>query len=259
MDEPLDDYYWEVVDLAADYDARGLDDPDPGMEVMARNAPAEAAANMLCAHALGDWDLTDEQVAHLWAVTFAEGYDARDTMPDDVLARARPERRTRPPQPVRHPLKGGGHGSGRGLPGKTEYPARWTDGDAIDFVMSVAREPDGAVTQPDGTFRAWATRDGVDLRVILTADGDLLTAYPVAGDGVIRNALDDVRKPYLERLYRLIETVELDGETRAGMDELIRVGEWDRVVAQLRALPVPPDQQEELAALAAAADLRPPP
>lgn len=220
------------------------------------NEPGQAISNLLCIDASGEFDLSDAQVARLWELGFSVGYDPEELVPDDLLAEARPERRTRPTPPLRYPLKGGGHGAGRGIPGKSEYPARWSDDDAMDFVMDVAREPDGAVTQPDGTFRAWGTRDGVELRVIVTEEGDVETGYPVAGEGVVTNPLDDVRAPYVERLQRLVDTTELDDETREGIDELMSVGEWDQVVQQLRALPTP--DADELQQLADAAGITTP-
>lgn len=255
MDEAPESYYWELEDLVNAY-LTTLGNPDDHFfEGMVGNAPAEAASNLLCLDATGEFPLTDEQVDHLWQLGFAEGYDPVLLLPDSILDKAREGRRTRPAQPVRYPLKGGGHGTGRGNPGKSEYPARWSDDQAIEHVMSVATSPDGAVKQPDGTFRAWGVRDGVDLRVVVTELGSVVTSYPVSGDGVAVNPLDDVRAPYVARLQHVIDDTELDDDTRAGIDELMAAGEWDQVVLQLRALPVA--DPAELEALAAAAGLRP--
>ena len=220
------------------------------------NEPWLAVSSLLCGDATGDRILPDEVVARLWEMAWILAADPADVVPREILAEAREGRRTWPPEPVEFPLKGGGHGTGRRLSGKTEFPARWSDGDATGYVMEVAREPDGAVAQPDGTFRAWGVRDGVDLRVIVTTEGDWFTAYPVSGEGVVTNPLDDVRSPYVERLRRLVEKTSLDDEVRRGLDELMQVGEWDQVIQQLRALPTP--DAEELQQLAAAAGLTTP-
>ena len=220
------------------------------------NEPWLAVSSLLCADAVGDRILPDEVVTRLWEMAWVLANEPADVVPRDVLLVAREGRRTWPPEPVEFPLKGGGHGSGRGLSGKTEYPSRWSDDDAIDYVMDVAQEPDGAVKQPDGLFRAHGVRDGVELRVIVTELGQVVTAYPVAGEGVVTNPLDDVRAPYVERLQRLVDSTDLDDETRAGIDELMRVGEWDQVVQQLRVLPTP--DADELQQLAQAAGITTP-
>jgi hypothetical protein len=205
---------------------------------------------------LGKVPLPDETVMRLWEIGYALGYEADFLVSKEGLAKARDGRRTRPAEPVRFPLKGGGHGAGRGLSGKVEYPARWSDDEAIEHVMSVAREPDGAIRQPDGTFRAWGTRDNVDLRVIVTELGDVVTAYPIGGDGIVTNPLDDVRRPYVERLQAVIDGTPMDNEAAQGVTELMRVGEWDQVLLHLRALPVP--DREELQQLCEAAGITTP-
>ena len=221
-----------------------------------RNAPFLAVTSLLCGDALGDRPLPVDVVTRLWEMVWELDADPEDVLPQHVLDRAREGRRTRPASPVRYPLKGGGHGAGRGMPGKTEYPTRWSDDDAMDLVLDVAQSPDGAVEQPDGTFRAWGVRDDVELRVIVTQLGHVVTAYPVSGEGVVANPLDDVRSPYVERLRRLLDATVLDDAARQGIDELMAVGEWDQVLQQLRVLPTP--DSAELEALAAAAGLRTP-
>jgi len=256
MAEVPESYYYELHELVVAYlDSMG-NPADHYLHGEVEGAPGQAASNLLCIDARGEFLLTDEQVDHLWAIGFDDGYAPDEIVPDEILAKARPERRTRPTPPVRYPLKGGGHGAGRGIPGKTEYPARWSDDDAMDLVMDVAQVPDGAVQQPDGTFRAHGVRDGIDLRVIVTELGHVVTAYPVAGEGVVTNPLDDVRAPYVLRLQSLVEKTALDDETRAGMDELMAAGEWDQVVQQLRVLPTP--DADELQAVADAAGLTTP-
>jgi hypothetical protein len=203
---------------------------------MALGAPGQAAAELIAIDATGEALLDDDQVARLWLIAFTEGLTPEEVVPDSVLARSRPERRTRPPKPLLFPLRGGGHTAGNGTPGKREFPARWDHDTAIGHVMSVAREPAGAVQQPDGTFRAWGVRDGVDLRVILSDKGKVHTAYPVAGDGVVTNPLDELRAPLVARLRDLIDRAKPDGTTRTGLVEMVDAGEWDEALAQLRSL-----------------------
>jgi hypothetical protein len=220
------------------------------------NEPEIAVRVLLYRDAIGQPEMPDDVIARVWEIGWALECDPDFLMPDDTLATARPGRRTRPPEPVRYPLRGGGHGSGRGIPGKTEYPARWSDDDATEAFMSIATSPDGAVKQPDGSFRAWGVRDGVEIRVIVTELGHVETAYPVSGDGVVTNPLDETRAPYVDRLRDLVQRTEMAPEDRAGIDELMQVGEWDQVVLQLRALPVP--DRAELEQLAAAAGITTP-
>lgn len=203
---------------------------------MVRGAPGFAACELLCIDATGEYLLDDDQVARLWLVAFTEGLAPEDIVPDSVLATARPERRTRPPKPLLFPLRGGGHKAGTGTPGKREFPAHWDDDTTVGHIMSVAREPDGAVTQPDGTFRAWGMRDGVDLRVIVSGNGKVETAYPVAGDGVTTNPLDEDRAPLVAQIRALIDRAQPDDATRTGLEELVDVGEWDEALAQLKFL-----------------------
>jgi hypothetical protein len=113
--------------------------------------------------------------------------------------------------------------------------------------MSVAREPDGAARQPDGTFRAWGTRDGVDLQVVVSENGKVETAYPVAGEGVLTNPLDDDRAPLVARIRQLIDQANPDPDTRTGLQEQVDAGEWDEALAQLKTLG---HQDEELLRLA---------
>ncbi|MGV9295509.1 EndoU domain-containing protein [Amycolatopsis sp. NPDC003676] len=87
---------------------------------------------------------------------------------------------------------GGGHRPGRGLPGKTEFPVRWSEEQIFDFVEDIARHPlDSQVVElPDGTFHLWDLRDGVQFGVVLDADGEILAAFPEWGPGVMKNPTD---------------------------------------------------------------------
>lgn len=84
---------------------------------------------------------------------------------------------------------GGGHRSGTNKPGKTEFPADWTDDDIIRRVMETARHPETAVWQDDrGTWRVTAVHDDVVVTVAVDLDGQVVTAFPIAdGRRGVRN------------------------------------------------------------------------
>jgi hypothetical protein len=84
--------------------------------------------------------------------------------------------------------EGGGHLSGRGAPGKSEFPPSW-DGDRIvATALALARAPD--VPPASGRKNRWVVegvRDGVRMRVVTEPDGRIMTAVPLSGPGVIQN------------------------------------------------------------------------
>lgn len=87
---------------------------------------------------------------------------------------------------------GGGHGAGRGISGKSEFPAWWSDEQTIDYILDVIRDPYSNWTQQTGKPGArytnkgkpvrWqvdGTRDTVSIRVIVELEGKgIITAYP---------------------------------------------------------------------------------
>ena len=86
------------------------------------------------------------------------------------------------------PDRGGGHRSGTGKPGKTEFPASWSDDDIIERVMQTAMRPQTVVQEGNNTFKAIATHEGVVVHVIINRKGNVITAYPPPGSpGVVRN------------------------------------------------------------------------
>jgi hypothetical protein len=71
------------------------------------------------------------------------------------------------PERVEHILDGdkwgGGHRSGVGRPGKTEFPADWNDERINGHIMDVARSPEaGPVWQPNQRWRVHGEKN-VDL------------------------------------------------------------------------------------------------
>ncbi len=123
-------------------------------------------------------------------ITERSGWDAmtQDDRPPMDGFRVSQERRT-------HildgdPGGGGGHRSGTGEPGKTEFPASWDDHKIMGHVLDVARRPD---SPPVDQFRnnRWVctgTRDRVEVSVVVLRSGEVWTAWPEeGGPGVVRN------------------------------------------------------------------------
>ena len=87
---------------------------------------------------------------------------------------------------------GGGHRAGTGLPGKTEFPAEWSDEVVLENITSVAKDPNSTWTQRTGNPGAeftnrgtpvkWAvegTVDGINIRVIVEPSGrGVVSGYP---------------------------------------------------------------------------------
>ena len=95
---------------------------------------------------------------------------------DDFVDLTSPARR-------RHILEGdvtgGGHRPGTGIPGKSEFPAGWSDDRIIHAISDVATDP-GATRAAGrgGRTIVTGTRDGVEIRVVLEADGTIVTGFP---------------------------------------------------------------------------------
>lgn len=198
--------------------------------------PFYGIGGVLGGHEQGMWDLTPEEEDELWELASLMQCRDDELMNDDVRAasiRSRPIRKVRD----RFPLRGGGHGARTGLPGKRVFPARWSDDTAIEHTMDVARAPDSAVRLPTGEWLAHGERNGVRLAVIVDPDGDVLTAYPVHGPGVMQNPVDALSVGAIDRLRGLMDAVlPAEHEARPALDELHAVGEWPYVIAALRTL-----------------------
>lgn len=234
---------------------------EESLRSQAWNAPGEAAGSLLGGYVLGEWDLTQPELDRLWLIgRLVGGYLPEELVHPEILAKAVPGREVLPADPVGYDLvqtpllEGGGHGPRRGRPGKREFPATWSDDDAVRHTMDVARHPSLTVQLPSGAFRAAGERDGVRMSVLVSAAGDVLTSYPVHGPGVVQNPLDAERAPHVERLAALLDQLvpHGDDEPRRSLDELLAVGEWPHVIAGLRALDLPldPTQRAQLTELA---------
>lgn len=87
---------------------------------------------------------------------------------------------------------GGGHGSGRGISGKSEFPASWSDEQIINYISEVIQDPNSKWVQETGKpgakytsagkpvrWRIEGTRDSVNIMVIVEPDGrGIITAFP---------------------------------------------------------------------------------
>ncbi len=214
--------------------------------------PCWAISGVLGGHEQGMWDLTTDEENELWELASLMQCDDGDLMNDRVRAKSirnRPIRKVRD----RFPLRGGGHGARTGLPGKRVFPADWSDDIAIEHTMDVARAPDSAVKLPTDEWLAHGERDGVRLAVIVDPDGDVLTAYPVHGPGVMQNPVDALSVGAIDRLRGLMDAVlPAEHEARPALDELHAVGEWPYVIAALRTLnlDMSSEQRAELIELA---------
>ena len=94
-----------------------------------------------------------------------------------------------------HILEGdatGGHGTGRGISGKSEFPPQWSDDEAINYISDIIEDPNSIWLQQNGKPGAKYTktgklvrwqidgiRDGVKIRIIVEPDGKgVITAFP---------------------------------------------------------------------------------
>jgi len=87
---------------------------------------------------------------------------------------------------------GGGHGPGRGISGKSEFPASWSDEQTINYILEVIQDPNSQWVQRTGKpgikytisgqpvrWQIEGTRDSVNIKVIVEPDGrGIITAFP---------------------------------------------------------------------------------
>ena len=76
--------------------------------------------------------------------------------------------------------RGGGHRPGRGIPGKSEFPAGWSDDRIVAAIEDVANDPASRRrVEADGRTVVTGRRGGVELRVVVERDGrTIVTGYP---------------------------------------------------------------------------------
>lgn len=84
--------------------------------------------------------------------------------------------------------EGGGHASGVGIPGNSEFPERWDDDQIIANVQEAVQNPTPPhVARPNGGWDVQGTVDGVVIQIHINRDGTIWSAYPLSGDGVVVN------------------------------------------------------------------------
>ncbi len=74
----------------------------------------------------------------------------------------------------------GGHGPGRNIPNKSEFPDGWTDDQVMHAISDVATDPN-SVTRAgrNGRTITEGTRNGVEIRVVQEANGEIVTGFPI--------------------------------------------------------------------------------
>ena len=84
---------------------------------------------------------------------------------------------------------GGGHLSGQGVEGKTEFPHYWQLARIEQAVASAVSNIQARDSEPVGVFEELV--DGILLRIVVRSDAAgnsvIRTAYPLRGNGVFQN------------------------------------------------------------------------
>jgi len=75
---------------------------------------------------------------------------------------------------------GEGHGPGRNIPGKSEFPPGWSDDRIVDAIKDVANDPASSrAPGRRGRIVVNGSRDGVDIEIIVEGDRTtVVTGYP---------------------------------------------------------------------------------
>jgi hypothetical protein len=110
----------------------------------------------------------------------------------DPARRPPPEALRLSPERVTHILDGdvtgGGHRHGAGSPGRTEFPAHWSDDRILGAITAVARHPESVRLQWNERWRASGQSGDVWITAIIRPDGAIWTSWPEEGSpGVVRN------------------------------------------------------------------------
>jgi hypothetical protein len=134
---------------------------------------------------------------------------------------------------------GGGHRHARGRAGVTEFPVTWTEEQILANILSVAREPDHVVHQPNQRWRVRGARDGVEIVVIVKNDGAIHSAWPLpGGPGVQQNPTWSISAEEME-LARTMKRLpncfadRLDAGDVDALNEMAEAGEWAEEIDSL--------------------------
>jgi hypothetical protein len=74
---------------------------------------------------------------------------------------------------------GGGHRYGTGIPGKSELPKEWSDDKIMNEISDIATDPSAKRTPSRGGRTVIdSTRDGIDVRVVVDKNGNIITGFP---------------------------------------------------------------------------------
>ena len=74
---------------------------------------------------------------------------------------------------------GGGHRPGTGISGKSEFPEGWSDDRIMHEISDIATDPSSLFRAGrGGRVIAEGTREGIDIRVILGKDGEIVSGFP---------------------------------------------------------------------------------
>ena len=74
---------------------------------------------------------------------------------------------------------GGGHRSGTGKPGKSEFPSGWSDDRIKGEISDIATDPASSRAPGRGGREVVrGTRGGIDIEVIVEPNGRIVTGYP---------------------------------------------------------------------------------
>jgi len=146
-----------------------LERPAPGAAV-AEPAVAEPAA----AEPAGPQPAVAEQARQVGQQPAGQ-QQAGQPAPDEYVDLTTPERRV---HILDGDATGGGHRAGTGIPGKSEFPAEWSDDRIIHEISDVATDPaSGRVPQGNRTV-VTGQRGGIDIKVVLGPDGTIITGHP---------------------------------------------------------------------------------
>lgn len=147
-----------------------------GWALLAATVVVVAAATIYNASKSADDEMADSDA------------DSTEECPADENAEQTPDEEDPPPRRKVSPKRrehildgdetGGGHRPGTGKPGKSEFPNDWSDDRIIDEIEDVANDPSIPEKQQGRRIIKEGTRDGIDIKVVVDPDGDVVTGYP---------------------------------------------------------------------------------